>query len=141
MLIFSGAQAPLPVRYPYPAKPKLALPPLVHRSLHTALDVQPPSAQFDSGSGILVIPHPAALTKHSASDDHEVTIKVQITGGDPSTYLSSIQDAIQVLASRKGLSSIDTALIGLPENTDGEIHDCAVSDSVQLPHGKAFGLL
>lgn len=138
LLIFSGAQAPLPVRYPHPSKPRLTLPPLVHRSLHTALDAQPPSAQIEAGQ--LIIPHPSALNKHTGSEDNEVTIKIQVTGGEPSTYLHTIREALGELASRKGLVCIDTALIGLPEDTDGKARSGLADSRNGLGRGMGGGL-
>lgn len=118
LLVFSGSQAPLPVRYPHPAKPKLALPPLVHRSLHTALDAQPPSALFQDN--LLSIPQPGTLVKHAPESDHEVTVKIQVDNGSPNA-LAAITEALDTLAQHKGLSTIDTALVGLPSQTSGEL--------------------
>ena len=61
-LIFTSFSNPLPRKYPHPHKPNLLIPPLIHRTLHTALDKDPPStASTPSG---LIIPHPDFIIKH-----------------------------------------------------------------------------
>lgn len=119
LLLFSGSQSPLSVRYPRPAKSNLVLPPLVHRALHTALDPQQPSALVDSDT--VIIPHPGALSKHAFTDgEYETTVKFQLTEAHtPETVVGFIREALRVLAERKGLNVIDVLLLGLPENVDG----------------------
>jgi len=123
LILFSGSQSPLAVRYPRPAKSPLVLPPLVHRALHTALDPQQPSVLVDSDT--VTIPHPGALAKHAISDgeyekEYETTVKIQLTEArDPSTVVGLIREALQVLAERKGLNTVDVVLLGLPEDVDG----------------------
>ncbi|WWD18217.1 hypothetical protein CI109_102667 [Kwoniella shandongensis] len=69
LILFTTSQTALPVRYAHPSKPTLVIPPLVHRSLHNALDGDAQSAlllgdQAGSSSGRLIIPHPDGLIKH-----------------------------------------------------------------------------
>ncbi|CAK9782255.1 hypothetical protein CC85DRAFT_325376 [Cutaneotrichosporon oleaginosum] len=116
LLLFAGTQSPLPVRYPHPDKPRLALPPLVHRSLHTALDAAPPSALF--ADGLLSIPQPGSLHKHARDADHDATVKVQVYAGGE--YLPAIEEALGTLARVKGLSEVETGLVGLPAGTGAE---------------------
>ncbi len=117
LLLFAGSQSPLPVRYPHPDKPRLALPPLVHRSLHTALDAAPPSALF--ADGLLSIPQPGSLHKHAVEADHDATVKVQVCAG-AADHLAAIEEALSTLARVKGLSVVETGLVGLPAGPGGE---------------------
>lgn len=120
LILFSGSQSPLPVRYARPSKPTLAIPPLVHRALHTALDAQPPSALFDKSADTLVIPNPSAFVKHTSGGDkeYEVTVKIQVSAATPSSYYQTVKDALQVLADRKGLAAADIVLVGLPDGAN-----------------------
>lgn len=122
LLLFSGSQSPLAVRYPHPKDPKLVLPPLVHRALHTALDTKPPSAALNSHTNTLIIPKPEALNKHTPAEyeqeDFEVTVKIQLRREQSTQeYLESIRSALEILSTRKGLSTPDVVLVGLPEGT------------------------
>lgn len=122
LLLFSGSQSPLAVRYPHPKGDRLVLPPLVHRALHTALDAKPPSAALNSNTNTLLIPKPDALNKHTsaeyAKEDFEVTVKIQLRKQQPTeAHLDDIRSALEVLSTRKGLSSPDVVLIGLPEGS------------------------
>ncbi|EJT45443.1 hypothetical protein A1Q1_06059 [Trichosporon asahii var. asahii CBS 2479] len=124
LLLFSGSQSPLAVRYPHPKDPKLVLPPLVHRALHTALDTKPPSAALNSHTNTLIIPKPEALNKHTPAEyeqeDFEVTVKIQLRREQSTQeYLESIRSALEILSTRKGLSTPDVVLVGLPEGTLG----------------------
>lgn len=151
LLLFSGSQSPLAVRYPHPDKPVLALPPLVHRALHTALDAQPPSALIDTASDTLVIPNPAALTKQTTTPlgedtEYEVTVKIQLLAAvPPASYVHAVKEALQTLSDRKGLSRATVVLVGLPDGTSGEPSSCTClfSDvlSHQMPSGPASGKL
>ncbi|WOO85725.1 uncharacterized protein LOC62_07G009218 [Vanrija pseudolonga] len=141
LLLFSGVQAPLQVRYSRPAKPKYDLPPLVHRALHTALDSKPASASYDAGADLLIIPRPGTLHKHSwdacSLADYDVTVKIQIVNkGTAASYAAEVSKALQTLAEHKGLELLDTVLVGLPKDepastwvefwktiTSGEIKD------------------
>lgn len=125
LLLFSGSQSPLPVRYPHPSRPTLVLPPLVHRALHTALDAQPPSVLSESSNNALIIPHPGALSKHTLSQgtgsEYEITVKVQLSGSrSAESIVTCIRKALHVLGDVKGLTSIDIVLLGLPEGTSGK---------------------
>lgn len=122
LLLFSGSQSPLAVRYPHPKSPKLVLPPLVHRALHTALDAKPPSAALNSHTDTLIIPKPEALNKHAPAEyeheDFEVTVKIQLRRQQSTeAQLDSIRSALEILSTRKGLSSPDVVLVGLPEGS------------------------
>lgn len=122
LLLFSGSQSPLAVRYPHPQDPKLVLPPLVHRALHTALDAKPPSAALNPHTDTLIIPKPEALNKHTPveyeQEDFEVTVKIQLRREQSTAaYLESIRSALEILSFRKGLSVSDVVLIGLPKGT------------------------
>lgn len=122
LLLFSGSQSPLAVRYPHPSNPRLVLPPLVHRALHTALDAKPPSAALNSNTDTLIIPKPEALNKHTPAEyeqeDFEVTVKIQLRRPQSTEAdLESIRSALEILSTRKGLSSPDVVLVGLPEGT------------------------
>ena len=99
LLLFAPAQNPLPVRYPHPHKPRLHLPALVHRALHSALDGEQPSFAYTtetttassstSGSSstpssgpTLVIPHPDSIIKQ---DEPVSADKVYLNGTSPSS--------------------------------------------------------
>ncbi|BEJ18181.1 hypothetical protein CspHIS471_0704580 [Cutaneotrichosporon sp. HIS471] len=118
LLLFAGSQSPLPIRYPHPDKPRLALPPLVHRSLHTALDAAPPSALFSDD--LLSIPQPGTLHKHEPETDHDATVKVQVCAG-ATDYLAAIEEALGTVARVKGLSVVETGLVGLPAGTGTDV--------------------
>lgn len=72
LLLLTSTQAPLPTRYPHPHKPRYVIPPLVHRSLHNALDIAPKDTTSQNGSspgysvvqGRLIVPHPDQIIKH-----------------------------------------------------------------------------
>lgn len=99
LLLITTSQSALPVRYPHPHKPRLVIPPLVHRSLHLALDpprsesgtatassssgssspsplirnflLAPAESGSASGSGsTLIIPHPDTIIKHDLPARH-----------------------------------------------------------------------
>ena len=61
LLIFTTTPSPLPLTYAHPRKPALSLPPLVHRSLHAALDGDVPS--FGESGISLIVPRPDSLSK------------------------------------------------------------------------------
>ena len=142
LVIFTTSQSPLPIRFPRPHKPTLNLPALVHRSLHSALDASPPSLSTQDGTLIIphpdtlikhdVPPHhthpahtstdaaraaqPEAAGTGSAKGDEleaEITVKIHLVGdGSPSTRAQWVDDALETLRRHKGLSEIDTLLIG-----------------------------
>nr|XP_019007619.1 uncharacterized protein I206_07634 [Kwoniella pini CBS 10737]OCF46400.1 hypothetical protein I206_07634 [Kwoniella pini CBS 10737] len=60
--IFTTSQIPLPIKYSHPRKPNLVIPPILHRTLHNALDGESPSILFKNSE--LIIPHPDELIKH-----------------------------------------------------------------------------
>ncbi|KAI9634485.1 uncharacterized protein MKK02DRAFT_28223 [Dioszegia hungarica] len=74
LLLFTSSQAPLPTRYPHPHKPRFVIPPLVHRTLHNALDAKPADGSDSNGDtsapgfqvdqGCLILPHPDSMVKH-----------------------------------------------------------------------------
>ncbi|KAK8865606.1 hypothetical protein IAR55_000750 [Kwoniella newhampshirensis] len=103
LILFTTSQTPLPVRYPHPRKPQLVLPPLVHRSLHNALDGEGPSVLNDEAT--LVIPHPDGLVKNDLpSHSHSLSEK---TGVDQINQ-SSPQDGM--IAQLPESASIHTPL-------------------------------
>ena len=132
LYILTTSHTPLPARYPHPHKPTLLLPPLVHRSLHSALDAKPPSAFFSPSSSTIIIPHPDTLLKHDVpsrltppdtsttgleSDkdeiDAEVTVKLHLVApADPRTRAGWVTESLGFLAEYKGLGSIETLLVG-----------------------------
>ncbi len=132
LYILTTSLTPLPTRYPRPHKPVLLLPPLIHRSLHSALDAKPPSASTSRSS--IVIPHPDSLVKHDvpararsytaltpeeAGMDHgdeidaEVTVKLHLVGeADAGTRAGWVEEALEFLGETKGLRSVDNLLLG-----------------------------
>ncbi|EIW72709.1 hypothetical protein TREMEDRAFT_58878 [Tremella mesenterica DSM 1558] len=62
LYLITTSQTPLPLRFPRPQKPNLVVPPLIHRSLHSALDADPPS--IVKSKGTLWIPDPLTVSKH-----------------------------------------------------------------------------
>ena len=125
LYILTTSQSPLPPRYPRPHKPILLLPPLFHRTLHSALDANPPSAS--SSSTAVIIPHIDSIVKHdvpaqiqngspltdSDGADAEVTVKLHLIGSaDASTRAGWISEALEFLERRKGLGCVDTLLVG-----------------------------
>jgi hypothetical protein len=126
LYIFTTSQNPLPGRYPRPAKPVLIVPPLIHRSLHQALDQTPPSLTVSSGSeststpaGIR-IPHLDHLRKHDlpprseqGPDETEITIKLHLVGPSTSEEKGQwVQEALKLVQNALGLVGADTLLIG-----------------------------
>ena len=87
LLLFTTSQSPLPVRFPHPRKPILLLPPLVHRTLHAALDATPPSTAFISSSSqpTVIIPHPETLRKHDVPCHRSPPTRTSTTGTRTST--------------------------------------------------------
>jgi hypothetical protein len=139
LILFTTSQIPLPTRYPHPHKPNLLIPPLVHRSLHSALDSTPPS--YTSTNTTLYIPDIETLAKHdlpptspstststrpsvidpnldgqppsTSFTESEVTAKLHfVSPSSPSTRLEWINDALATLSKYKGLTRIDNLLIG-----------------------------
>lgn len=114
LYIFTTSQAPLAARYPRPAKPTLIVPPLIHRSLHQALDLTPPSLGQSSDGG-LVIPHPDLLRKHDLTEDGEteVTLKIHLVGeADAQERHRWVEDALGLLDTHLGIKGADTLLVG-----------------------------
>lgn len=138
LVLFTTSQTPLAVRYPHPRKPILTVPPLLHRSLHNALDRDQPSAAFvvnagDAGGvaqGTLYIPNLEELAKpsplpvangHAAPelvhDNIELTVKVHLIVSPTSTSPASaraewVSEALQVFRKAKRLPLPDNLLIG-----------------------------
>lgn len=122
LTLFTTTQSPLPVRYPRPsASGSLLLPPLIHRSLHSALDSEPASALVDAGARTITVPHPDKITKHdiplaTATADHsahELTVKVHLVAdGSSSERARWVEESLELLSSIKGLSGVDSLLVG-----------------------------
>lgn len=139
LYIFTTSQTPLGARYPRPAKPTLIVPPLIHRSLHQALDQTPPSigqspstnVSSDTASNVLgdrngskvkcegiTIPHPDQLRKHdipsaSEHEDVEVTLKIHLVGSGSAEERSQwVLDALALVDTHLGLGGADTLLVG-----------------------------
>jgi hypothetical protein len=128
LYVFTTSQNPLPGRYPRPTKPVLIVPPLIHRSLHQALDQSPPSLSVSSASGSgagstgssITIPHLDHLRKHdipprseNGSDETELTIKLHLVGPSAAKEKSQwVQEALQLAQTALGLVGADTLLIG-----------------------------
>ncbi|OXG90807.1 hypothetical protein C345_01539 [Cryptococcus neoformans A2-102-5] len=138
LVLFTTSQTPLAVRYPHPRKPILNVPPLLHRSLHNALDRDQPSAAFvgnaggveDVAQGTLYIPNLEELVKPSplavpnghaspelVHDNIELTVKVHLIVSPTSTPTASaradwVNEALQVFRKAKRLPLPDNLLIG-----------------------------
>lgn len=138
LVLFTTSQTPLAVRYPHPLRPILTVPPLLHRSLHNALDRDQPSAVFVGDAegvggvtqGTLYIPNleelvnPSPLSVpnghtalESVQDDIELTIKIHLTVSPTSIPTASAQaewvgEALQVVRKAKCLPLPDNLLIG-----------------------------
>lgn len=142
LYILTTSQTPLPTRYPRPHKPNLIIPPLIHRSLHTALDAKPPSVSVSASSSTstrsaIIIPHPDSVVRHDVPSrtrttstnppltpesagsirgdefDSEVTVKLHLVGqADPQTRAGWVTEALRFLAEYKGLGGVDTLLLG-----------------------------
>ncbi|KIS01706.1 hypothetical protein L804_01585 [Cryptococcus deuterogattii 2001/935-1] len=138
LVLFTTSQTPLAVRYPHPLRPILTVPPLLHRSLHNALDRDQPSAVFVGDAegvggvtqGTLYIPNleelvnPSPLSvpnghtaPESVQDDIELTIKIHLTVSPTSIPTASAQaewvgEALQVVRKAKCLPLPDNLLIG-----------------------------
>jgi hypothetical protein len=59
------------------------------------------------------------LHKHAVEADHDATVKVQVCAG-AADHLAAIEEALSTLARVKGLSVVETGLVGLPAGTGGE---------------------
>lgn len=107
----------MPGRYPRPAKPTLIVPPLIHRSLHQALDQSPPSLSISSTKAI-TIPHIDHLRKHdipsaSERDDVEITLKIHLVGpAEPTEKAGWVKEALGLVQTALGIGGADTLLIG-----------------------------
>ncbi|KAJ9107869.1 hypothetical protein QFC19_002775 [Naganishia cerealis] len=109
LLLFTTSQTPLPNRYPTPASTRsLPIPPLLHASLHLAVDRPSPSYTLTK-EGVLMIPNPedeidaingtrAAVAGEQegrmqgpavADEDAEVTVKFYLVSASPVTATSS----------------------------------------------------
>jgi hypothetical protein len=99
LLLFTTTQTPLPVRYPSPESQKsLLIPPLLHASLHLAVDRAPQSLTL-TDEGVLMIPNPEdrideingnrsgpdvdAEGDEAADADTEITVKFHIVSDSP----------------------------------------------------------
>jgi len=119
LYLFTTSQNPLPGRYPRPTKPVLIVPPLIHRSLHQALDQDPPSLSVSQDAAAqITIPHIDHLRKHdipSASDreDVEITLKLHLVGpGSSADQASWVKEALGLVQTALGIGGADTLLIG-----------------------------
>jgi hypothetical protein len=119
LYIFTTSQNPLPGRYPRPTKPVLVVPPLIHRSLHQALDQTPPSLSVSQDDAQqITIPHIDHLRKHdipSASDrkDVEITLKIHLVAPASSADQASwVKEALSLVQTALGIGGADTLLIG-----------------------------
>lgn len=109
LLLFTTSQTPLAPRYAHPAKPELIIPSLLHASLHSALDREPPSFKLNP-DGVLMIPDPkdgiddvrgdfpysGPITQESSGgernfDEAEITVKMYLV--TPSTHTIEQQKA------------------------------------------------
>ncbi|WVN85514.1 uncharacterized protein L203_100661 [Cryptococcus depauperatus CBS 7841] len=123
LLLFT-LQSPLPVRYPHPSKPALVIPPLLHRSLHTALDLPSPSASLTDGSlripsvADLAVPESRQNVNGSALadavNDTELTVKIHLVSSLEAgvSRASWVQEALAILAESKKLGKPDNLLVG-----------------------------
>jgi hypothetical protein len=117
LYLFTTSQNPLPGRYPRPAKPALIVPPLIHRSLHQALDQSPPSLSISSKKAI-TIPHIDHLRKHDIPsaperDDVEITLKIHLVGpANPTGQAGWVKEALVLIQTALGIGGADTLLIG-----------------------------
>lgn len=145
LYIFTTSQSPLAARYPRPTKPSLIVPPLVHRSLHLALDQSPPSLHIEGQAG-LIIPHPDQLRKHAPHHDEiEVTLKIHLVGDASGVERSQwVLDALELLDRHLGLKGADTMLVGFKGvdykgkktvETDGPDASASGSDRSTLVNG------
>ncbi|ODO07615.1 hypothetical protein L198_01196 [Cryptococcus wingfieldii CBS 7118] len=130
LLLFTTSQTPLPLRYPHPQKPTLALPPLLHRSLHTALDRDDPSLRWQDGAICILDPQSLGRSEplpvenghaapESVHDEREVTVKVHLVAAGPedgpgsaSTRAGYVPEALALLQTTKGLGLPDNLLVG-----------------------------
>lgn len=141
LYIFTTTQSPLVARYPRPAKANLIVPPLVHRSLHLALDQTPPSLHANADAergGVLIIPHPDQLRKHAPDHDEiEVTLKIHLVGDASAAARSGwVLDALELLDRHLGLKGADTMLVGF-KGVDYKGKKTVSGDN--LPNGDATG--
>jgi hypothetical protein len=117
LYLFTTSQNPLSARYPRPAKPALIVPPLIHRSLHQALDQSPPSLSISSSKAV-TIPHIDHLRKHdipsaSEREDVEITLKVHLVGpGSAGEKAGWVKEGLSLVQTALGIGGADTLLIG-----------------------------
>jgi hypothetical protein len=117
LYLFTTSQNPLPGRYPRPAKPVLNVPPLIHRSLHQALDQSPPSLSISQNQTI-TIPHIEHVRKYdipsaSEHDELEITLKIHLIGPAKSEERATwVKEALGLVQSAIGIGGADTLLIG-----------------------------
>ncbi|KAJ9108876.1 hypothetical protein QFC21_000196 [Naganishia friedmannii] len=110
LLLFTTSQTPLAIRYPAPARTRsLPIPPLLHASLHLAVDRAPAPPSFTrTDEGVLMIPDPedkidaingnraAVAEEQEGADgkepdgDTEITVKFYIISDSPATASSSL---------------------------------------------------
>ncbi|WVQ71320.1 hypothetical protein IAR50_000848 [Cryptococcus sp. DSM 104548] len=130
LLLFPTATAPLPLRYPHPTAPALALPALLHRSLHAALDRDHPSLCWHNTA--ISIPDPSSLSPapplvvedglaapDSVQDERELTVKLHLVASPPGdgpgsarTRAGYVPEALALLQTTKGLGLPDNLLVG-----------------------------
>lgn len=105
LLLFTTSQTPLAIRYPAPSRTRsLPIPPLLHASLHLAVDRAPAMPSFTmTEEGVLMIPDPedkidaingnrgaVACEQEGADgkepdDDTEITVKFYIISDSPAS--------------------------------------------------------
>lgn len=130
LLLFTTSQTPLAVRYPTPENARsLLIPPLLHASLHLAVDRPSPSLTLTE-EGVLMIPNPEDRIDEingnrstgdvepenveEANDDSEITVKFHIVSDSPALNeedASSASDSLKSVQRQK--SQISRALRNL----------------------------
>lgn len=131
LLLFTTTQTPLPVRYPSPESQKsLLIPPLLHASLHLAVDRAPQSLTL-TDEGVLMIPNPEdrideingnrsgadvdAEGDEAADADTEITVKFHIVSDSPALDGSQATDSV-----RRQKSQISRAIRNLEHYKSGD---------------------
>ena len=131
LLLFTTTQTPLPVRYPSPESQKsLLIPPLLHASLHLAIDRAPQSLTL-TDEGVLMIPNPEdrideingnrsgadvdADGDEAADADTEITVKFHVVSNSPALDGSRTTDSV-----RRQKSQISRAIRNLEHYKSGD---------------------
>ncbi|KAI5454670.1 hypothetical protein NCC49_003561 [Naganishia albida] len=127
LLLFTTSQTPLAVRYPTPENARsLLIPPLLHASLHLAVDRPSPSMTLTE-EGVLMIPNPEDRIDEingnrsigdvepekveEANDDSEITVKFHIVSDSPA--LESEDSSNSSTSVQRQISQISRALRNL----------------------------